>query len=178
VIGGRIAALLSLLVAGALATANAQPQATWVEHRPSGSGYRIEFPDTPRQSQDEVVTAAGPVRMQIARLEWSADVVYLAMHSDYPAGMLPDDPQSALDAARNASVKSVNGILREEKKLTAGDKPARRLLIDIPEGRRVGGALIVLDGNRLYRAVGVVPAGQEGSADLKKFLDSFALVKR
>ena len=168
-----------MLAAGGFTPAAAQPQQPqkWVEYKPAGAGYRIEFPEVPRQSQDEVSTGAGPIRMQVAQVGGDADIVYIAMRSEYPARALPDDPQAALDAARNASVKNVNGVLREDKKLTVGGAPARRLLIDIPEGRRVGVVLIVLEGNRLYRAVSVMPAGQEGSADLKKFLDSFALVK-
>jgi hypothetical protein len=180
---GRIASLLwplLLLSAGSLAPAAAQPQQPqkWVEYKPQGAGYRVEFPEPPKQSQDEISTGAGPVRMQVAQFGGDADIVYIAIYSDYPVGALPTEPQAALDAARDASVKNVNGILREDKKITVGDKPARRLLIDIPEGRRIGAALIVLDGNRLYRAVCVAPAGQENSVDLKKFLDSFALVKR
>jgi hypothetical protein len=57
-----------------------------------------------------------------------------------------------------------------------GGLPARRVIIDIPAKKLVTVALFVLGPERLHQAIAVVPPVQEGSADVERFLKSFAPV--
>ena len=171
-----VSALLSLAVLCAAVPAGAQQQ--WVGYRPAGAGYRVEFPGTPKPDAEDVQTKSGPIRMHMAEVQRGTDTVFLSIHSVHPASSLSADPQVTLDSARNGGVTNVKGKLREEKRLTVGGVPARRIVIDIPDEKQGAVALIVLSGNRLYQAISVFPAGRENSADVQRFLNSFALVPR
>lgn len=165
------AALLIALLAW-LAPALAQQ---WVEHRPPGAGYRVEFPAAPKVSKQDIDSPVGKAVMTFAEYEKTGGLALVAMHTVYPSG--PADPHIFLDGARDSGLKNANAILREEKKLTVGGKPARRLVIEMPD-TLMGVALVVLDDDRLYNTMAVVPRGQVNSADVERFLNSFALVSR
>ena len=168
----RLLLVLLLFVLGSLAPARAQQ---WVEHRPPGAGYRVEFPAAPKVSKEDIANPAGKVVMTFAEYEKSGGFALVAMHTVYPSS--PPDPQIFLDAARDSAVRHANAKLREEKKLTVGGKPARRLVVEMPD-TLVGVALVVLDGNHIYNTMAVVPPGEVNSADVERFLKSFALVPR
>lgn len=168
----RLSLVLFLFILGSLAPARAQQ---WVEHRPSDAGYRVEFPAAPKVSKENIDSPVGKAVMTFAEYEKTGGFALVAMHTVYPSG--PPDPQIFLDAARNSGLKNANAALREEKKLTIGGKPARRLVMEMPD-TLVGVALVVLDGNRLYNTMAVVPRGEVNSADVERFLNSFALVPR
>jgi hypothetical protein len=164
-------ALLIVLLAW-LAPARAQQ---WVEHRPPDAGYRVEFPAAPKVAKENIDTPVGKAVVTMAEYEKNGSFVLVAMHTVYPSG--PPDPQIFLDGALDGGLKSANATLREKKQLTVGGKPARRIVMEMPDGL-MGVALVVLDGNRLYNAMAVVPRGEVNSADVERFLNSFALVPR
>jgi hypothetical protein len=168
----RLLLVLLLFVLGSLAPARAQQ---WVEHRPQGAGYRVEFPAAPKVSKEDIANPAGKIVMTFAEYEKSGGFALVAMHTVYPSS--PPDPQIFLDAARDSAVRNANAKLREEKKLTVGGKPARRLVVEMPD-TLLGVALVVLDGNHIYNTMAVVPPGEVNSADVERFLKSFALVPR
>lgn len=164
-------ALLIVLLAW-LAPARAQQ---WLEHRPPDAGYRVEFPAAPKVSKENIDTPVGKAVVTFAEYEKAGDFVLLATYIVYPSG--PPDPQVFLDGARDSALKNANARLREEKQLTVGGKPARRMVVEMPD-TLIGVALVVLDGNRLYNTMAVVPHGEVNSADVERFLKSFALVAR
>jgi hypothetical protein len=138
----------------------------------------VELPGEPKRSEKDVQTRVGPIRMHMAEASVSDDVVFMAIHSSYPPGVLSADRQAVLDSGRNGGVANVKGKLRSEERITVGGMPGRKIVIDIPQSQQASVAIFVLNGNDLYQAVTVVPAGQEGSADVRRFINSFALVPR
>ena len=163
-------ALLIVLLAW-LAPARAQQ---WVEHRPPDAGYRVEFPAAPKVSKENIDTPVGKAVVTFAEYEKTGGFALVATHIVYPSG--PPDPQVFLDAARDSGLQSAKATLREEKQLTVGGKPARRMVMEMPD-TLMGVALVVLDGNRLYNTMAVVPRGEVNSADVERFLKSFAPVE-
>lgn len=166
----------ALALVGLFALIGVAAAQQWVEHRPTGAGYRIEFPGKPKLTSDEVPTKAGPIRAFLAQWDREA-TVFLVAHAVYPPGGLAADRDAVLDGARNGGVQRAQGRLRQERRLTVDGAPARRIVFDVPKGNQVGVALIVLNGNNLYQAIVVAPAGQETAADIDRFLKSFALVR-
>jgi hypothetical protein len=79
---------------------------------------------------------------------------------------LDPDPQAELDRMRDGSLQSSKGTLLDETRLSIGGMPARRIVMDIPEGRTVG--MVVLSGNRIFHVIVVVPAGWEDGPDVKR----------
>ncbi len=50
----------------------------WVDYRPAGLGYRVEFPGTPAASETDAATAVGQIHSSTATLE-SGGKVFLVM---------------------------------------------------------------------------------------------------
>jgi hypothetical protein len=159
-------------VATLLLTASLVAQAQqWVEYRPAGAGYRIEFPEPPTVAP----TQTGSFRMFVASVERGTEA-FMATYCDCVDGSIAADPEDVLDIVRDGGIENAQGRLREERRLTIGGATARRIVFDIQWDNRVGVALIVLSGTQLYQAIVVTPAGGENSVDSERFLSSFALV--
>src|SRR5438105_10967954 len=63
---------VGLLVLGlALAASANSAAAQWIEQRPFGEGYKVEFPAKPEASQQEVQTQVGAIRLSMLTAGWS-----------------------------------------------------------------------------------------------------------
>ncbi len=165
---------VSLVMVGVCGTAAAQQ---WYEHRPPGAGYRVEFPGEPKLDTKDVKAGAATVTMVMAVVERATDA-FMSIHSIFPPETVNADPQRVLDGARDGGVRNVQGQLREERRLTVDGAPARYLVIDIPQAKGVGLALVVLSGNMVYQALYIGPAGTENAAEVERFIQSLRLVSR
>jgi hypothetical protein len=167
--------LVLMFVLAAAVVAHAQQQ--WVEHRPAGAGYRIEFPGQPTVESQAVKTVAGNVTVHIAK----ADVGnrgFVAMHNSYPKGAL-GAPTDSLNRGRDGMLKAkTSRKLRSEQNLSVGGAPAKRVIVDDSDGDQVIIDLFVVSGDNLYQAIIASPKGSENSPDVQRFLSSFALVAR
>jgi hypothetical protein len=167
--------LVLMFVLAAAVVAHAQQQ--WVEHRPAGAGYRIEFPEQPTLDAQEVATTAGNVTVHIAKVG-IGDVGLVSMHNSYPKGTL-GDPTDALSRGRDNVLRmKASRKLRSEQNLSVGGAPAKRIIIDDSDGNQVIIDLMVVSGDILYQAITASPKGGENSPDVQRFLSSFALVAR
>ena len=172
----RCLPLALLLVVLSFAPASAQK---WVEYKPQGAGFRLEFPQAPTIVRSDSKTGSGVRPMELANFESRRNGVSLTFMTalpERPTGFTDGDPQAVLDRVRDDTVSWVNGRLREEKRITVDGQPARRSVIDIPEDNKVCVLLQVLRGDQLYKAIAVVSAGQENGADTQRFIDSFNLL--
>ena len=171
----RLLPILLIFVLGSLAPANAQD---WVEFKPQGAGYRVEFPQAPKVQVQDVQTTAGTRHMGSATVESQRDGVLLSFMTTFPERpniYTGGDPQVLLDRLRGNAVSAVNGKLREENRITVDGQPARLSVIDMPKDQ-VAVVLHVMRGDQLYQAIAVVSAGQENGADTQRFIRSFALL--
>jgi len=167
---------LLLVVLSSFAPASAQK---WVEYKPQGAGFRLEFPQAPTIVRYDSKTGSGVRPMELANFESRREGVSLTFMTtlpERPAGFTDGDPQAVLDRVRDDTVSWMNGRLREEKRITIDGQPARRSVIDIPEDKKVCVLLQVLRGDQLYKAIAVVSAGQENGAETQRFIDSFKLL--
>lgn len=171
----RLSLALLLFALGSLASASAQ---TWVEYKPKGAGYRVEFPQAPKVVSEDVKTGTGVRRLEVATFESRRDGISLTFMTTLPERHAGADPQAQLDKVRDDTVSWMSGKLREEKRITIDGQPARRSVIDMPQDNQVCVLLQVMRGDELYKAIAVVSAGQENGADTQRFLSSYALVAR
>jgi len=172
----RLPLALLLVTLSSFAPASAQK---WVEYKPRGAGFRVEFPQAPKVVSEDAKTSSGVRRMELATFESRRDGVSLTFMTtlpERPTGFAGGDPQALLDRVRDDTVSWVNGRLREEKRISIDGQPARRSVIDMPEDHQVCVLLQVLRGDQLYKAIAVVSAGQENGADTQRFINSFALL--
>ncbi len=166
----RIALILLLLLAAPFAA-----QAQWVEHRPPGAGYRIEFPRTPTTSSQDVPTDVGTVKLYHATVEIGQTMAFVALHNVFPAGSVKD-PKAALDRGRDGALRAPSRKLVEERRMTVSGAPATRLVVEETKQGLILIALIVVSGDNMYQAIFVSPKGGENSPDGQRFLSSLALV--
>lgn len=147
---------------------------TWSEYRPAGAGYRIEMPDTPQVSSNEVTTKIGRIQITMAMIDKNP-IAFIVGHNDYPkdyvAGTTAD---KILDGVRDGQVGK-DKLIGEER-LKMDTYPARR--ISILKGKEITVSHIVLVGTRLYQASYIGPLGTEKGADAQRFMNSFAVVAR
>ena len=169
----RRTALVLLLLLAAPFAAQAQQ---WVEHRPAGAGYRIEFPRTPNVSSQDVPTDVGVVKLYHATVEVGQTMAFVALHNVFPAGSVKD-PKAALDRGRDGALRAGTRKLVEERRMTVSGAPATRLVIEETTQGLVLIALIVVSGDNMYQAIFVSPKGGENSPDGQRFLSSLALVR-
>jgi hypothetical protein len=169
---------LLLVVLSGFAPASAQK---WVEYKPQGAGFRLEFPRAPDIVPSEAKTDSGVRPTELAIFESrrkGVSLTFMTALPERPTGFTGGDPQAVLDRVRDDTVSWVNGRLREDKRITIDGQPARRSVIDIPEDHKVCVLLQVLRGDQLYKAIAVVSAGQENGADTQRFINSLALLPR
>ena len=171
----KLFSFASLAVLAFLSMGSAQAQQQWVDYRPAGLGYRIEFPGTPAASETDAATAVGQIHSSTATLE-SGGKVFLVMRTVYPSAVASASPRKVMTSARDGLVGG--GKLRDTKDLSINNLPARRLIIDRTDTGRIMVALQVMSGTWLYQAICLTRPGEENAPDIERFLNSFALVPR
>lgn len=169
----RRVALALLFLCAAPLVAQAQQ---WVEHRPAGAGYRIEFPRTPTVSSQDVPTDIGTVKLHHATVEVGQTMAFVALHNAFPAGSVKD-PQAALNRGRDGAIRAASRKLLEERRMTVSGFPATRLVVEETAQKLVLIALIVVNGDNMYQAIFVSPKGGENAPDGQRFLSSLAIIR-
>ncbi len=154
-------------------TAHAQQ---WSTYQPVGAGFSIDLPGEPAIESETSESAAGPVETHSASVE-VGQAGYVSMYTIYPesTGMEADE---ALDAARDGMLEDGKGELREEKRLTIGDLPARRVSLYDTESKLVIVNLMVYRRNTLYQSIYAAPPDQENTDNSRRFFASFKLIGR
>src|SRR4051812_31309074 len=166
-----------VVLVASLAVPIAWAQQQWIEYRPPGAGYRIEYPGQPSPFVDDSPPGRGP-RMYGVEFEAQGGTGYYAsVYNDY--GNAEANPEAWLDVRRDAAARGNPGAsLRNEQRIMIGGVAARRIVIDVAPKKLVIVQLMAISGDRLYQASWVGPRGSENGADVARFLGSFAFVPR
>jgi hypothetical protein len=170
----RLHLLLAFVVAVGFARASsAAAQTQWTEYRIAGGDYRIEFPAPPKEVVKKLPSG---IPTYSATVKPDDDTYFSVSASPIASSMLSKPTEILLDIARDAQLRGTKGTLREEERLTVGDAPARRLIIDA--SRFVLYVLLVVKGNQFYQVLYVSASGHESQADMLHFLGSFAALPK
>ncbi len=157
-------------------------QTAWQEFTSTAGGYSIVMPGKPIEQKQAVDTTGGSVDLYSASID-NQSGSYIAMYADYPANAVgQSDPQKLLDGSRDGAVANSGGTLVSEQKLLLNNNPGREIQVSVPAQNGQAAVLIVdryfLVGQRLYQTMAIIPNSQQVSADARKFLDSFKLLKQ
>lgn len=165
----------SLVLLFAASSAWAQ---NWVIVNPGDGKYAVHMPGHAKQTVQKVDTESGPVELHQAVVELGDDEAYVTTYADYSDKALQGQtPEARLTAVQAASLKAVNSKhLRFERAFSLSKWPARAYASDTGDGL-VYSARIYLVGNRLYQNIAVTSAAKAESANVKRFLDSFRVIK-
>ncbi|MBL8687577.1 MAG: hypothetical protein JNL04_00665 [Rhodospirillaceae bacterium] len=147
----------------------------WTEVRPQGGNYRLLMPSTPEVEQLQLPLADGrTIRLQQVSV-LKDGVGFFASHVDYPADMVRSAPAEQLLAnVRDGTAKG--HTLVSDKPISMAGKVAREYVIlrsDEPVHTLTRSVLI---GNRLYQLLVASRTGLDNNPDIRKFMDSFALL--
>src|SRR5262249_9775219 len=125
----------------------------WVEHRPAGAGYRIEFPSPPKVSSRNLQTPAGPTMLHEALFqEKGGSSLLIAAHTTAPRGPV------SLEGAVQSALKK--GQLLSRTNVRVSGQPAVRLVTRDPSSRFVAVIVVAIRGLSLYQAMYASPTGE------------------
>src|SRR5262245_54727171 len=148
---------------------------TWIEFKPEGVGYSLEMPGQWTMSSQNINTAIGPLKANMASVT-VGDRAFMTMWIGYPEEVIRSRPVGTmLDGARDGAVANVKGTLRKEDRITVNDLSAREIIIDAPNNLVVIARYFLLR-NILVQALTAGAHGVEVAADTRRFLDSLKVV--
>lgn len=148
---------------------------SWIEYRPAGGGYRVEMPDTPTTSTEDIKIDGGRTVLQIRAMIERRRAAYMMAHADYPDDIIQGaSPDTLLQRMRDAMVQ--NRRVRRDVTLTISGMAGREF-VAIDKNGYVIVTRAVLSGNRVFQIMVGGADGVEAQPDTLRFLDSFRLVK-
>jgi hypothetical protein len=168
---GVILILMTLARVGA--TASGPPALSWARHAAADGRCSLEFPGSPTR---DAPVAGGVVHQRLRLPLPSVDADYSLIYSDTPdATTMPDEER--LDAIRDMALANrqanVTFRLVREAPLTPPLAPGREIELAVNETHTML-SRVALRGARVYRAVVVVPRGEELSL-ARRCLDSMRI---
>ena len=172
-----IRCLLAILAVAALQpwwSLNAQPK--WRELRPPGAGFQIQFPGEPKTELKNLPSKVGDVPVLLSILSDDSGKDFLTMYTNFPSGTFSSDSQRELDTLRDDNLRAVGGRILSQVPLVLNGSPARRLVIEFQDEKRVATMLIAIKGQQLYQVICVTPATEENTTTVQRFISSFALL--
>jgi hypothetical protein len=169
----QIAAFLATILA---TLAPAWAQNPWVEYRPAGEGFRVEFPGRPTVTQEDAAGSRyGRTKRTTASFELPSGLIFYASYIAYPSGTASSEPEKVLDTERLG--RTAVGDLRNEQRFKFKGYPAQREVVDWHGPRpQVIIAQDVLRGDQLYSVYIFLAPGKESHPGLQRFIDSFDLL--
>lgn len=139
----------------------------WVEHRPAGAGYRVEFPSPPKVISEDhgrlVMNRASVANKDNSRALMVSHTVYLS------------GPMVTLGQAPQRFAQQGHQVLSRTD-VTVSGKPAQRLVVKDPKGYVVE-SVSVIQGRTLIQVTYASQTG-EPTPQSRKFFASFAIVPK
>lgn len=151
------------------------PSPNWQQHSSEPGGFAVEFPTEPRPDVSAPgIKANADTKVLGAKFWGRGDVYAVGYHEVPPPGhRLADDPYLAVQVKLIESNSGVRRILRNEP-ITVTGFPAREVEFLATNGGIYVLRLVITD-TRAYRLVAGGKSVQSGDANVRYFLDSFAI---
>jgi hypothetical protein len=151
--------------------------ADWVEVRPDDAGFSIRMPAEPVERTQPVETTGDPIALRMYVLEHGG-FSYMVSFSDLAEEVLAERTlEQMLDGARDGVVASIGGEIIDESAISLGGHHGRNVVLQDSTGELTLQIRLLLVGTRLYQFGVVIPREHRSSGEIKRFLDSFALLQ-
>lgn len=157
----------------------------WKEFSFEAGAFSVLMPGEPERQTETVETDLGQIELTMFITGLDEETVFIVSYSDYPGHIVDQvEPYAILENARNSTVSSQQGEIRQSYRLTLNGHPGLEYLADTKiEGRD---ALIwarsYLEKNRLFQILAMALKRGEGRAksheEMDKFLRSFRFGSR
>jgi hypothetical protein len=151
--------------------ANAAP--TWSVFEPSDKAFSVEMPAQPLETKIPATTSNGvSISGDTFRAGEGGDIIFIVTYYDYPAGVLEALSPSSVYANMDRSIGTI-ATIDSSSDITISGMPAHEVKAT-QSGTKIIARYLV-DGNRVYVIEADYKPAREGSPDIARFLDSFAL---
>lgn len=143
--------------------------------------FSADFPTPPESSVQSVQTAVGEIDMNMfmSTNTKTSNLYYSIISSSYPAEAFKDATEeynnSVLDGAVNGAVTNVKGELVFDNKITFKGYPGRSFKVKITGNYLYINAYLVK--NTMMICQVICSTENDGNEDLKRFFDSFDIIK-
>jgi hypothetical protein len=165
----RLSALLLVITAGSVLAQS------WIEYKPVGVGFRVEFPGKWVENAQDLTSGTTTIKVFTATYDL-AQRGFVVRHNAIPAErMVSAPPDRILDDGRDFVLRNLKLQLRREDRMRMAGYPARQFVADFPDGQSVYICRIVLFRNTFIEVVAGGPKAVETDADTERFFRSFAL---
>jgi len=135
-------------------------------------GFIISMPGAPKESVQNVDSAAGPLELHQFLVE-DGNVAYIVMYNDYPR--VPESQETFFKNVRDGGVNAVKGTLKKEKVIARQGYPGRAFDIETSDTLLLQDVYLV--GKRLYQVILGVPKADSMPSRTNQFFGSFKLTQ-
>ena len=139
----------------------------------AGGAFSISMPGIPKESVQNVDSAAGPLELHQFLVE-DGNVAYIVMYNDYPR--VPDNQETFFNNVRDGGMKAVKGTLKKEKTISRQGYPGRAFDIETADTLLLQDVYLV--GKRLYQVILGVPKADPMPPQATHFFGSFKLAQQ
>lgn len=170
------------LIVAFLVVTNSVLAQEWIKYKSDDLAFIAMYPDTPERTVQKIPTAVGELDMYMimyAPTSGDDNAVYSIIRSDYPEDQFKEATDetnnTVLNGAVNGAVENVKGTLIHDKKITLNGFPGRDIKIQIEQGYIYMNAYLV--DNLMYITQVICEIDKDGNKSIKRFMDSFDIVK-
>lgn len=138
--------------------------------------FTIKFKVAPKESQQDVPTEIGDVKMYMFMHEESVTKAYMVAYCDYPSELIKaSDAKTLLNGSKEGVVGKFNATIVEEKSSKFQGNECMDFTASGPQYHTA--YKLILAGNRLYQ-VGILQDGSPVTADdIDMFIGSFKITE-
>ncbi len=156
------------------------PQPAWTEFTSTEGRFSVWMPGAPNQQTQPVTTDSGSIDLIVFTAE-DRSGGYAVMYSDFPGGVSPANANAVLETTMQGGVSNMQGTLLRQSNITLRGYAGREIQVDVPAQNSQPASLLTaryyLVDNRLYQLLVITHKDQPTSDALRKFFDSFNLIK-
>jgi hypothetical protein len=161
-----------------LSTALACRATEWDEFAARDASFSIRTPGPLEVSIDTIDTPFGVVR-SVRHLHADDERSFGVSYADYPEALLRQSTAAELlDDARERTITSLDAKLLGEETIELGRFAGRSLRLEAAGGAITVQSRLYMVRSRLYHVVAVTRRDEAASPDVRRFLDSFQLLRR
>jgi hypothetical protein len=168
-----------------LTSNNSVAQWQWSESKTFG--YKIEFPQKPEESMQEVDSEIGKLTLNLKSYEVTEkspaddNLMYLVNCTAFPDSIVNSSNTAKHDGffrgTIDGAVKNISGKISSEKPISLkGGYPGREVQIDFNEGTAIIYMRLYLVNNKLFMLETITQKAKVPNTSISRFLNSFQLL--
>lgn len=152
----------------------------WKKYESKEGSFSVRLPAEPKAQKIVLDTEVGRTYLNMYVLNRKDDnFIYSVGYIDYPVTLLQlKNADKILDDGVDGAVRNIQGILISDSKISIKNYPGREVAMEAAGGKVVVKARFFLVGQRMYQLMVTTDKKGADSYHIRKFLNSFELIKK